>query len=60
MRWLAGPTGAAKGNISAGNGLNFQRAMLHDVPHPGAFILAQTPDEAAGFAVGTTMLLQAR
>ena len=36
------------------------RDMLEDMTHPGAVILAQAPHETAGFAVGTTVLMQGR
>ena len=58
LRRVAGATGPAKGDLSTGDTLNFQRAMLHDMAHPGTLILAQTPDEPARLAVGTSMFVK--
>jgi hypothetical protein len=51
---------APKADIGARDVLNLDRAMLKDMAHPGAFILAQAAQKAARFAVGTAMAGQPR
>jgi len=34
--------------------------MLEDVPHPGAAIFVQSPDESAGLPIGTTVFGKSR
>ncbi len=58
----ARPVGAAslaEGDFFAGDVLQFDRDVLEHVAQPGALVLAHAADEAAGFAIGTTVLAQA-
>src|SRR6476661_5805571 len=43
----------------AGHVLKLDRDVLQDVPHPGAFVLAEPPDESARLAVRAAVLLEA-
>ncbi len=51
---------AAVGDRRAGDVLQLDRHVFHDVPQPGALVLAQAPHEAAGLLVGAAVLVQAR
>ncbi len=57
---LAGCAGLAEANPGTADILNFERDMLHDMPHPGALVLGQAADKASGFTVGTTVFGQGR
>ncbi len=52
--------GLAEGHRLARDVLHLDGDVLEDVPHPGALILGQAPDEPAGFPVGAAVLLEPR
>ncbi len=56
----AGAAGLAEGHRLAGHVLQLDGDMLEDVPHPGALVLTQPPDEPARLAVGAAVLVQPR
>ena len=64
MTWywpvVAVRAGLAEGHRLAGDVLQLDGDVLEDVPHPGALVLGQPPDEPAGLAVGAAVLLQPR
>jgi hypothetical protein len=57
---FAGGAGTAEGNARSSHILNFKRDVLHDMPHPGAFVLGQAAQETTLDPVGATVFLQAR
>jgi hypothetical protein len=57
---LAVAPGLAEGHVGPREVLHLDRAVLPDVAHPGAFVLAQAAQETARLAVGTAVLPQAR
>ena len=51
---------AAEGHGRPGHILQFDGDVLHHVAEPGTFVFPQPADEAAGFAIGAAVLVQAR